>query len=291
MRKTWLVLIIFLQAYGQSRAQQAVQQYASRFDTLEYPKPKHLEYVTKLPATFANAGTLVWRKETLLPFAVITASTLIILPFDQDILDGTNRFSSFVHVDPERKYRTLIGFDLGDTEVKVYEVPQNFNSVLYTLGEGSTSMLISGGLYLYGKIGKDYRAGQAASDIVRAQIAVGLVTQLLKRISGRQSPFVSTQDGGKWSPFTSPAAYQKQVPNYDAFPSGHLASMMATVTVLALHYPEKKWIKPVGYALMTLVSTAMINNGVHWASDYPLALGIGYLFGRATVANYSLPRN
>ncbi|MCB0490013.1 MAG: phosphatase PAP2 family protein [Cyclobacteriaceae bacterium] len=291
MRQTWLLLTIALQVCNQTQAQHPVQQYNFKSDTLEYPKPKHFEYITKLPPTFAEAGKLTWRKETLLPFALITASTLVILPFDQDILEATNRFSSFVHVDPERKYRTLIGFDLGDTEVKVYEAPQNFNSVLYTLGEGSTSMLISGGLYLYGKIGKDYRAGQAASDIVRAQIAVGLVTQLLKRISGRQSPFVSTQDGGKWSPLTSPATYQKHVPNYDAFPSGHLASMMATVTVLALHYPEKKWIKPVGYALMTLVSTAMINNGVHWATDYPLALGIGYLFGKATVANYALPRN
>jgi hypothetical protein len=27
----------------------------------------------------------------------------------------------------------------------------------------------------------------------------------------------------------------------------------------------------------------MINNGVHWISDYPLALGIGYLFGKIIV--------
>ncbi len=34
---------------------------------------------------------------------------------------------------------------------------------------------------------------------------------------------------------------------------------------------------------MTLLSFQMINNGVHWMSDYPLALGIGYLFGKLIV--------
>ena len=29
----------------------------------------------------------------------------------------------------------------------------------------------------------------------------------------------------------------------------------------------------------------MMNNGVHWASDYPLALGMGYLIGKIS-ANY-----
>jgi len=25
----------------------------------------------------------------------------------------------------------------------------------------------------------------------------------------------------------------------------------------------------------------VVNNGVHWASDYPLRIGMGYIFGRA----------
>jgi hypothetical protein len=30
----------------------------------------------------------------------------------------------------------------------------------------------------------------------------------------------------------------------------------------------------------------MMNNGVHWASDYPLAIGVGYLMGKVTSAAY-----
>ncbi|HSU51853.1 MAG TPA: hypothetical protein VLJ41_14710, partial [Segetibacter sp.] len=46
---------------------------------------------------------------------------------------------------------------------------------------------------------------------------------------------------------------------------------------------EKKWIKPVGYTLTGLVAYSMINNKVHWASDYPLALGMGYLCAKQVV--------
>jgi hypothetical protein len=73
------------------------------------------------------------------------------------------------------------------------------------------------------------------------------------------------------------------VPQYDAFPSGHLAIGMTTVTIIALNYPEKKYIKPVGYALLGLCGFQMINNGVHWAGDYPLAILMGYGFGKLIV--------
>jgi hypothetical protein len=34
---------------------------------------------------------------------------------------------------------------------------------------------------------------------------------------------------------------------------------------------------------MTALSFQMVNNGVHWISDYPLAIGMGYLFGQVAV--------
>jgi len=42
---------------------------------------------------------------------------------------------------------------------------------------------------------------------------------------------------------------------------------------------EYKFIKPLGYSLMTILAFQMLNNGVHWASDYPLALAMGYSLG------------
>ena len=73
------------------------------------------------------------------------------------------------------------------------------------------------------------------------------------------------------------------VSKYDAFPSGHMGTMMTTTVILADNYPEKRWIGPVGYSVMEIVGLSRINNGVHWASDYPLAIGMGYVFGKVTV--------
>ncbi|RPJ73597.1 MAG: hypothetical protein EHM20_11975 [Alphaproteobacteria bacterium] len=60
---------------------------------------------------------------------------------------------------------------------------------------------------------------------------------------------------------------------------------MTTFMILSENYAEYTWIKPVGYTLMGLLSFEMINNSVHWAGDYPLALGIGYMIGKTIVEN------
>ncbi|MBA4146371.1 MAG: hypothetical protein C0523_11440, partial [Cytophaga sp.] len=192
-------------------------------------------------------------------------------------------FGNELHIDPTCSYGKSLSFKLGNVKFDVYDVPRNANSMVYSLGEGLASVAISGGLFTYGKIKRDYRAIQTANQILQVQLAVGVLTQTMKRISGRQSAFQATVSGGRWRPFPDFSTYQKNTSNYDAFPSGHLATMMATVTVLALNYPEKKWIRYVGGSLITLVGLAMINNGVHWAGDYPLALGIGYVTAHATV--------
>jgi hypothetical protein len=50
--------------------------------------------------------------------------------------------------------------------------------------------------------------------------------------------------------------------------------------VIAENYPDNPWVKPVGYTLMGALAFAMVNNGVHWMSDYPLALLIGGTVGK-----------
>jgi membrane-associated PAP2 superfamily phosphatase len=194
-----------------------------------------------------------------------------------------NQFSNYIGLSPERKYKDVIKFNLGSTAINAYQAPQNLNSVLYSIGEGSTSVLLCAGLFTYGKIKNDYRAIQTSNQLMQTLFAVGVTTQILKRISGRQSPFASTVAGGKWRPLPNLGTYQDKVSSYDAFPSGHMATMMATLVVIKDNYPEKKWIGPVGYGLISVVGLAMVNNQVHWMSDYPLALGIGYVFGKVTV--------
>jgi membrane-associated phospholipid phosphatase len=240
--------------------------------------PKKWGFITNVPADLLQIAKSPFKKNNLPGFAVVVASTALLIPFDQRILDGVKRSSDHIHLQPQTDYKILL--QVGDT--KILKLPKNINTALYQIGEGGTSMLVSGGLYIYGKISKDYRALQTASDLAETFITMGITTQVLKRISGRESPFVRTQPGGAWHPFPSFKEYQQNTPSYDAFPSGHLATMMATVTVLTTNYPEKKWIGILGYSLIGLSGWAMINTEVHWIADYPLALALGYISGKIT---------
>ena len=88
-----------------------------------------------------------------------------------------------------------------------------------------------------------------------------------------------TTPTGIWKILPNQIDYHRQVPYFDAYPSGHICTSLATVIVIAENYPDTKWIRPVGYTLTTLVGLGMLFNGIHWVSDYPLGLFFGYYFG------------
>jgi len=245
---------------------------------LVYQRPQSWGFITHVPNDLWQIAKSPFKKENLRGVVAVALSTAILIPLDQPLLDGVKNFSTNIHLQAETDYHVIVRS--GNT--KILKIPKNFNTALYQVGEGGTSMMLAGGLFIYGKLNKDYRALQTASDITETFITMGITTQLLKRSFGRQSPFMSTQRGGAWQPFPSFHDYQTNTSNYDAFPSGHLATMMATVTVLAFNYPEKKWIKPVGYSLIGLSGWAMMNTDVHWIGDYPLALALGYISAKIT---------
>ena len=248
-------------------------------------KPVRFQFIRNVPSDLYQFGRTATRKKNLPAIGLIAGSTVALIVFDQQILDATQQFGRYLNIDPERKSKTVLRIKLGGFNVPVLDIPQNFNSTLYFIGEGWPSVMIAGGLYSYGSIKKDYRALQTSSQLAEMFVTLAVTTQLLKRISGRESPFQNKErNGGRWRPFTNPAVYQKNVSKYDAFPSGHLATVMATITILSGNYPEYRYIQPVGYTIMGLVAFSMVNNGVHWVSDYPLAIAIGYTYGRIAVS-------
>ena len=290
MSKLFLSLILsliitafYVQVTSAQRSDTLVQEYHINDTVYFYPKPKHFAFVTQLPATYAGAARIAFNKESIKPWVSIAASTAVLLLLDQDIADKVQQASRHIGLSNTRIYHKGISFNIGSTNVDIYEPPGNLNTAIYSIGEGIPPLLVSAGLWGFGLIKNDYRARTTASQIVQATLAAGLVTQLLKRTTGRESPFRATQDGGKWRPFPKPSVYQKSVPMYDAFPSGHMGTLVSTYVVITENYPEKKWIRPVGISIMSLVGLAMINNDVHWTSDYPLAIGMGYAVGKATV--------
>lgn len=250
---------------------------------LYYPKPKPFGFLVKVPRTFWEVGVEATRKKNLPKWGIIAASTGVLLLFDRQLLDGVQNFSHFINLDNTRIYHDVLDFNVGSQHVTIYEAPGNLNTFFYQVGEGLPSLLLGAGLAVYGNIKHDYRARSTASQLAQTFVTMGIATQLLKRITGRESPYLATSERGVWRPFTNWGTYQKHVPMHDAFPSGHMATLAATLVVFSDNYPEKRWIKPVGYSIMSLVGLAMMNNGVHWASDYPLAIGLGWACGKATV--------
>lgn len=248
-------------------------------------KTRPFGFIGNVPRDFVDFYKVSTQKKNLPILGGIAGSTAILIVFDQKIIDAAQQFGRFINLDSERKFKTAISMDFGGFHVPVLDLPQNLNSTFYFLGEGWPSILIAGGLWGYGSIAKDYRALQTSSQLAEMFITLAVTTQFIKRITGRESPFVATEPGGRWRPFTNPGTYQKHVPKYDAFPSGHLATAMATVTILSGNYPECRWIKPIGYTTMGVIAFAMMNNGVHWMSDYPLAIAIGYTYGKIAISH------
>jgi membrane-associated phospholipid phosphatase len=258
------------------------KEVAMQTDKMVFTKPNLFKSLGKIPDDIWYMAKAPFKKNNLAGVGAVVGSSLLLVALDQKITNEVRIISDKIGLNPDENYK--VPFAPGG--VRIIKVPQNLNSLFYQFGEGGTSMLLAGGLWIYGKAKHDYRATCTATDLTETFLSMGVTTQIIKRITGRQSPSAATTNGGLWRPFPTFKNYQQNTSSYDAFPSGHLATMMATVTVLAYNYPEKKWIKPVGYSLMGLTSWAMINSKVHWIGDYPLAIAIGYLAGKVTTMRH-----
>ncbi|WP_298553574.1 phosphatase PAP2 family protein [uncultured Algibacter sp.] len=242
--------------------------------TFTYAKPKFFEAFKHVPNDIYEFGKFTVQKENLFWTGMAVGSTLALIPFDQKLLDNAQEIGKPLGLYEDVRYTRFLGLEV---------LPKNINGAIYYLGNGLTPILLSGGFYIAGKINNDYRALNVSSELIEVLVSSGVCTQIIKRITGRQSPgpaIDSGNPGGHWTPFPSFKAYQTNTPNYDAMPSGHLTTYIASLTVISTNYPNTKWIKPVGYTLAGVMAFQMMSTRVHWASDYPFAILMGYVIGK-----------
>lgn len=249
-------------------------------DSGGYKKPKHFAFVVNIPRDAATYARESFRKRNVRNVGIVAGATLLLWLVDQQINDGWQKACRQMGIEAEQKNKALLSIKIGGKRTTIGKWPRNINTAIYNLGQGSTTMALAAGFYLNGKIRKDNRSLQTASQLTQAFITLGLGTQLIKYSTGRETPSSAGSPRGSWRPFPGFSRFQSDKPMYDAFPSGHLATFISTVTIISANYPEKKWIKPVGYSVAGLISLSMINNGVHWASDYPLGFALGYGVGK-----------
>ncbi|MBI4536074.1 MAG: phosphatase PAP2 family protein [Ignavibacteriae bacterium] len=156
---------------------------------------------------------------------------------------------------------------------------RSLSDLFVNMGDGAVHLGMAGAFAIYGFSATDRRALRTASQITEVVFACGTMVQLIKHITGRERPERATQKRGAWHTVPNQIDYHRHMPNYDAFPSGHIATAFATVTVVVENYPEVKWLRPVGYTLVGLIGAGLVNKGWHWYSDFPLGLVLGYQFG------------
>jgi hypothetical protein len=256
-----------------------------------YFRPKPFQFLKFVPTDLYQLGKTAVSKEALPYLGAVVLSTAALASVDQRITDAAKQFGRFINLSTSHDFKP-VAVHIGGKKIRFIDLPENLNMAFYFLGEGYPSIAVAAGFYGYGLAARDYRALQTTSQLTEMFFTLAITTQLMKRLSGRQSPFRAMDPspgekpvpGGAWHPFVSWKKYQKNVSNYDAFPSGHLATLMATITVLSGNYPENRFIKPIGYSIMGLCGFAMLNNGVHWAGDYPMAIAIGYAAGKIAVS-------
>lgn len=206
--------------------------------------------------------------------ALIAASSAVLIYYDQQIYDSVSAFGK------------RHGISQNSKGSSAFELPEDAGNLMYFIGDGRVPLTISGVMLGMGYYQDDLRMMSTASQLVESLVTCGIVTQIIKQLTGRETPAARTRDGGAWHGFVGPREYLKNRTSYDAFPSGHLATTVAATTVLAENYYEHRTaIYATGAVLSTLLSFQMINNGVHWAGDYPLAIGIGYSIGKLVAAN------
>lgn len=259
---------------------------STKIDKNGYLAPVPFSFLTNIPMDLVDYPGMTFKKNNLQNMAGMTAGTLTLLIMDQQLTDDAKEIGAWLNIDSGSSQKRYFGKTVEMFSQRLYlgfEGPHDLSSGMYFLGDGWGHLGMAGGFWLHGLIAKDNKSKQVASSIVESLFTSGAMVQLLKHTTGRESPFVSTAPRGVWRFFPNQAEYHRHVSSYDAYPSGHVAAAMATITVLSEFYPRNVYIRPIGYSLMGVLMFAMLNNGAHWASDYPLGIALGYSFAKIAI--------
>lgn len=247
----------------------------------KYTNPTAFEWARTLPSNGWKFLDSSFSSKYLGAWGIIALSTGVMIIYDQKITHQAQRLGRFLKLG--NKENTVATFRVGGSAL--LRRPGDLGSTFYFIGDGWITIGFMTGMFFNGYLNNNPRTLQVSSQLLQGLLLTGLTTQTIKRITGRESPVTATKPGGRWHFFPSFKTYQGHISAYDAFPSGHLATTMTTFMILSENFPEYTWIKPVGITAMSLLAFQMVNNSVHWASDYPLALGIGYMIGKTIVEN------
>jgi membrane-associated phospholipid phosphatase len=239
--------------------------------------------ISSVFTSFAQTSNISFKssfgRETLPAWGVMLGSTALLYQYDEQIYAEGQRVGRNLGLGNEDNTRTFVsGFGQ-----ELVRLPTDIGSAMYFIGDGWTHGLIAIGMGTYGHVSNNNYTYNTGLMIAHGMIVSTVYNQALKRSFGRESPNVKTSERGAWNLFPPFNEYNSRTGSYDAMPSGHVMTATLTWTILKERYPEyHSTLNPIGIGALTLLSFQMINNGVHWASDYPLGIAMGYVIGKAS---------
>ena len=150
---------------------------------------------------------------------------------------------------------------------------------------------------LYGAVSatlRNEKGVQTSLLATQAMITSGVWANIIKILTGRERPKAtytfSKVPGGMWygplSKYDQDGG-NKPVSAYDAFPSGHTATVFSIATVFAEQYKDIKAVPIICYSAASLVAISRLTEHQHWASDDFVGGILGYLCGRQVVNHYN----
>lgn len=147
--------------------------------------------------------------------------------------------------------------------------------------------VVGGALYAHGKLNKDQEAVAASFAVLQSTVLAFAYNSLLKALTGRPHP--------NWREESDMESLSKQFRFgfwrggiFWGWPSGHTSSTMAVVSALTSFYPDKTWLKIMGYgytAYMIFAVSSLNRGGMHWFSDAAAAAFMSYAIG-STVGKF-----
>lgn len=236
-----------------------------------------LQTVTEIPQTTLSTLEVSFSKESLPYWGAVLSSTALLYHYDEQLLDGAQDDGRKFGIGNEDNTKAFIragGQDL-------LRLPTDMGSFLYFLGDGWMHGGIAAGFLAAGHFGDNNYHWNTGAMIFHGMFVSTILNQTLKRSFGRESPFVKTKERGAWKMFPSFNEYNTNTARYDAMPSGHVMTTALTFTILGERYPKHSTaIYSTGAVWAGALMWQMMNNGVHWASDYPLGIAMGIVTGK-----------
>ena len=235
------------------------------------------QLITEIPETSKNTLKTSFSKESLPYWGVILGTTGVLYHYDEEIyseLQKKGRDWRIGNQDNTSSVLTINGQE-------IVRLPSDTGSFMYFLGDGWMHAGIGAGFLVTGEIQDNNYTFNTGMMIWHGMIVSTIFNQALKRSFGRESPEVSTSRRGSWNLFPSFNDYNSKTASFDAMPSGHVMTATLTFTILSERYPEyNAYIYPIYGLWAGALMFQMVNNGVHWASDYPLGIAMGYVIGK-----------